>query len=53
VAPAVSKALPTGFGEEATDGLLQVGVEAAQSSADLAEHARDELPLGERTHRTQ
>jgi hypothetical protein len=42
------RAKPTGIDEEAADALLQVGVEAAQSNADLAEYTRDELPLGER-----
>jgi hypothetical protein len=41
----VSKAVPTAFDE---DALLQAGIEAAQSNANLAENARDELPLGER-----
>jgi hypothetical protein len=44
----VSKAVPTGFDEEATDALLPAGVEVAQNNSDLVEHARDELSLGER-----
>jgi hypothetical protein len=44
----MSKAVPTGSDEEANGALLQAGVEEAQSNADLAEHARGELPLSER-----
>jgi hypothetical protein len=35
----VPKVVPAGVDEEDADALLQVGVEAAQSNADLAEHA--------------
>jgi hypothetical protein len=44
----VSKAVPTGFDKEATDDLLQAGVESALSNADHTAQARGELPLGER-----
>jgi hypothetical protein len=53
VDPPAAKTVRAGFDEEAAaktvraDALLQADVEAAQSYADLAEHARDELSVGE------
>jgi hypothetical protein len=43
----VSRAVPTGFDEEAAGALLQAGAEVAQSNAELAEHSGGEVPLGD------